>query len=91
MSSWGSPVNNDDKKIEFALTESIASSNIVDITSDISKVFLDDIIDVGKDIPVIDIFVKTLGGIIHLRDRLYLKKVSCFLAKLGEISTTKRQ
>jgi hypothetical protein len=84
-------MSDDKNSIEIAMTDSIASSNIVDIAGDFSEVLLDNVVDAGKDIPFFGVLIKARSGIIHIREQLYLKKVFRFLAKLGEIPTEKRQ
>jgi hypothetical protein len=84
-------MSDDNKNVEISIVESIGSSNIVGIASDFGEVLLDNVVDAGKEIPVFGVLVKSVDGIIHVREQLYLKKIFRFLAKLGEIPTEKRQ
>lgn len=81
------------RQISGALEDTIKDSELHALTSDFSEAMLDSIMSDGlaKDIPIIGSIVGTGKVFLGLRERLFLKKIICFLSELKKISPKKRK
>jgi|TARA_B110000902_G_C14057496_1_gene494151 hypothetical protein len=83
---------NNNKNIETDLIESIASSDLKMIGSDIGEIAIDSLLNDGvlKDIPVIGTIVNLYSTGVTISGKIFEKKILKFLYGLDEISLDKR-
>lgn len=81
------------QNIDKALQSTVRNSNLENVTINITEVITDSFLDSGilKDLPVISTFVGLGKTAISIKDKLFLKKVICFLEGLKDIPIQKRQ
>ncbi len=82
-----------DKNLPEIIVDSTVDENISSLGVEITELGFDSLLEEGalKDIPVIGVVVKSIGAVISIRDRLFLKKVARFLFALKNISIKKRE
>jgi hypothetical protein len=81
------------QKLPDQLADSTYDPDIINITTDISEVGLDRLLDDGfiKDLPVIGNIAKLFKAYFNIRDRIFLAKVAKFLFKLKDVSERERR
>ena len=85
--------SNQIKKLSSSLKETLADSDLQNVTSDIAETFTDTLLNDGllKDIPILGTILGLTRASISLNERLLIKKLIYFLSELKEITTEKRQ
>ena len=80
-------------KLSNSLNETLADSNLQNVTSDLAETFTDTLLTDGllKDIPIIGTIIGLTKASISLNERLLIKKLIYFLSELKDINAEKRQ
>ncbi len=84
---------NDNHRSESKLVDSIKIEGLGDLVQEYTELGLDTFTDEGilKDIPIVGTIVKAAKAVGSIRDWFYLKKIICFLQKVGETTQEQRQ
>lgn len=74
----------EDKDLGLSLIETIGSSDLSDLSQELTEVALDSLLQEGilKDIPIIGTIVGVAKTAIHIRDKLLVRKIIDFLREL---------
>ncbi len=84
----------DDNKqiLEGKLVKSFEAKELGSLTADYAELGLDALLDDGlaKDIPIVGTFVKAAKIGLNVRDRIYAKKIICFLVQVAETTQEQR-
>ena len=85
--------SNKENSIEIKLIDEISKDNILKISEGISEVALDSLIEDGilKDFPGISFITGTIKTTLHIREKIFAKKILTFLSSLKDIPNEKRQ
>lgn len=80
-------------KLSNSLKETLADSDLQNVTSDLAETFTDTLLTDGllKDIPIIGTIIGLTKASISLNERLLIKKLIYFLSELKDINAEKRQ
>lgn len=80
-------------KLEGKLVESIKIDGLGELTQEYAELGIDVVMKDGvlRDIPIIGSIVQIAKAVGSVRDRLYLKKLLCFLHKVGETTQQQRE
>jgi hypothetical protein len=86
-------MNDNSNKIEGKLIESLEAKELGSLTIDYVELGLDSILDDGiiKDIPILRTAVSLVKIGLNVRDRIYVKKIYCFLAQVGQTTQEQRE
>jgi len=84
--------NDDEKSIELKLIDDVSISEIAKISTDISEITLDSIMEDGilKDFPFISTVVSIIKTTQNVRERIYAKKILLFLNSSNKGDSEKR-
>jgi uncharacterized ubiquitin-like protein YukD len=80
-------------KLSNSLKETLADSDLQNVTSDLAETFTDTLLTEGllKEIPIIGTIIGLTKASISLNERLLIKKLIYFLSELKDINIEKRQ
>lgn len=83
----------EDGKIEGKLVESIKIDGLGELAKEYAELGIDLVTEDGvlRDIPIIGSIVQVTKVVGSVRDRLYLKRLLCFLHKVGETTQQQRE
>jgi hypothetical protein len=85
--------SNNIKKLSNSLKDTLADSDLQNVTSDLAETFTDTLLNDGilKDIPILGTIIGLAKASISLNERLLIKKLIYFLSELKNIEPEKRQ
>lgn len=80
------------KSLSTSLIQTISKSELPKLVTDYSEIQLDSVLDDGlvRDIPIIRSIVGLYKTTITIRDRIFMKKILLFLAKLQDVDPDKK-
>jgi hypothetical protein len=79
--------SNNIKKLSNSLKDTLADSDLQNVTSDLAETFTDTLLNDGilKDIPILGTIIGLAKASISLNERLLIKKLIYFLSELKNI------
>lgn len=85
--------SNQIKRLSNSFNETLADSDLQNVTSDLAETFTDTLLNDGllKDIPILGTIIGLTKVSINLNERLLIKKLIYFLSELKDIEPEKRQ
>lgn len=79
--------------IQNSFNATLVDSNLIELGSDMSEVFIDSLMEDGilKDVFIVGTIVKCAKLGANIKDRLFLKKILSFLTQLKDVSPEQRK